>query len=125
MSNAVIARIAGDDAWRWMLGVAAIPSLIYALMCFGLPESPRWLIGRKGDRIEGLRVLKLIEPALPEDRLNAHADEIMAAAAFEKITASHFLELTPTLPYFPCVHDCVLQPAFGNQRGALLRPAYF
>ena len=43
-SNAIVARIvAGPDAWRWMLGVAAVPSLVYSLMCLGLPESPRWL----------------------------------------------------------------------------------
>ena len=41
-----------------MLGIAAVPSLIYALMCLGLPESPRWLIGRKGDRAAGLEVLQ-------------------------------------------------------------------
>ena len=41
-SNAIIARIGGEDAWRWMLGIAAVPSVIYAVMCFGLPESPRW-----------------------------------------------------------------------------------
>ena len=43
LSNAIIAKIGGENAWRWMLGIAAIPSLIYALMCFGIPESPRWL----------------------------------------------------------------------------------
>jgi len=43
-SNAIVARIvAGPAAWRWMLGVAAAPSLVYSLMCLGLPESPRWL----------------------------------------------------------------------------------
>ena len=43
-SNAIVARIvAGPDAWRWMLGVAAAPSLVYSLMYLGLPESPRWL----------------------------------------------------------------------------------
>ncbi|HXG97701.1 MAG TPA: MFS transporter [Gemmatimonadales bacterium] len=54
-SNAIVARIvAGPDAWRWMLGVAAVPSLVYSLMCLGLPESPRWLVMRAegvvGDR---------------------------------------------------------------------------
>lgn len=29
-----------------MLGVEAVPAVIYTLMCFSLPESPRWLIGR-------------------------------------------------------------------------------
>jgi MFS family permease len=46
-SNALLARIAGEHAWRWMLGVAAVPSLIYSIMCFGLPESPRWLLMRE------------------------------------------------------------------------------
>jgi len=47
-SNALISRIvAGPTAWRWMLGVAAVPSLTYSLMCFGLPESPRWLHMRR------------------------------------------------------------------------------
>ena len=56
-SNALIARVGGEDAWRWMLGIAAVPSIVYALMCLGLPESPRWLISRKGDRAAGLQVL--------------------------------------------------------------------
>ena len=60
-SNAIVARIVvGPDAWRWMLGVAAVPSLVYSLMCLGLPESPRWLAlqgegrGEKGDVLHGL-----------------------------------------------------------------------
>src|SRR5438067_8196075 len=49
-SNAIVARIVvGPDAWRWMLGVAAVPSLVYSLMCLGLPESPRWLAMQKGE----------------------------------------------------------------------------
>ena len=37
-------RTSGENAWRWMLGVAAFPSAIYALCCFVIPESPRWLL---------------------------------------------------------------------------------
>lgn len=48
VSNALLAGV-GENAWRWMLGVAAFPSLLYALFCLGLPESPRWLISKKGD----------------------------------------------------------------------------
>jgi MFS family permease len=40
----------GPQAWRWMLGVAAVPSVLYTVLCFLLPESPRWLLSRKGDR---------------------------------------------------------------------------
>src|SRR5215813_8607009 len=57
VSNALLSGI-GEHAWRWMLGVAAFPSLIYALLCFILPESPRWLLSRKGDRDAALDVLR-------------------------------------------------------------------
>ena len=61
-SNALLARSGGENAWRWMLGVAAFPSIGYTLMCLIIPESPRWLIGRQGDRQRGVAVLKRIEP---------------------------------------------------------------
>ena len=32
------------ESWRWMLGVEAIPALIYFLALFLVPRSPRWLI---------------------------------------------------------------------------------
>ncbi len=55
VSNALLAGI-GENAWRWMLGVAAFPSLLYAAFCMGLPESPRWLLSKKGDREAALDV---------------------------------------------------------------------
>jgi MFS transporter, SP family, arabinose:H+ symporter len=62
MSPTALLAGVGVNAWRWMLGVAAFPSLLYAVFCFGLPESPRWLLSRKGDREAGLQVLQRIEP---------------------------------------------------------------
>ena len=78
-SNAALGSI-GDDAWRWMLGVEAIPALVYSLLCFGLPESPRWLIGRKEDREGGKAVLKMIYPDASESEIDAKADEIAAVS---------------------------------------------
>ena len=36
----------GDESWRWMLGVEAIPASIYLITLFTVPKSPRWLISR-------------------------------------------------------------------------------
>ncbi len=44
--NGYFAEQAGDQsdiAWRWMLGVEAIPAAIYFLLLFLVPRSPRWL----------------------------------------------------------------------------------
>jgi sugar porter (SP) family MFS transporter len=78
-SNALLAGI-GENAWRWMLGVAAFPSALYTVFCCLIPESPRWLITRKGDRAEGVRVLKLIEPEASPAQIEADATAILAAS---------------------------------------------
>jgi sugar porter (SP) family MFS transporter len=54
-----------DDAWRWMLGVQAFPSLIFFVMVFTVPESPRWLV--KTDNIgEAKKVFDDIGETHPE-----------------------------------------------------------
>ena len=75
LSNYLLGGI-GENAWRWMLGVEAIPALAYTLMCFGIPESPRWLIGVKRDRLGGLEILRKIRPDDSDGRLAEKADEI-------------------------------------------------
>jgi SP family arabinose:H+ symporter-like MFS transporter len=120
LSNAIIARIGGEDAWRWMLGIAAVPSIIYAVMCLAIPESPRWLISRKGDRAAGLKVLKLIEPDLPAARLEAHADEMMAASRSEKASVSRFWTWRLRVPIFLAV-----LVAFFNQLSGINAILYF
>jgi sugar porter (SP) family MFS transporter len=87
-SNALLAGL-GEHAWRWMLGVAAFPSVAYTIMCLGIPESPRWLIGRKGDRATGVKVLRLIEPEATLAEAEAQADAILAAWS-ERATSAAF-----------------------------------
>jgi len=44
LSNFVIARQGlGAVEWRWQFGVAALPAVLFLVMLFGIPQSPRWL----------------------------------------------------------------------------------
>ena len=118
VSNALLAGI-GVNAWRWMLGVAAFPSLLYALLCFGLPESPRWLLARKGDREGGLKVLQRIEPEASRDEIEAEANEI-AAASPAKASAEALLDVRLRKPIL-----LAILIAFFNQLSGINAVLYF
>ncbi len=118
VSNALLTGI-GENAWRWMLGVAAFPSLLYAALCFGLPESPRWLLGRKGDRAGGLEVLQRIEPDASKAEIEAEADEIMAASS-ERASSSHFWTRRLSRPIL-----LAILIAFFNQLSGINAILYF
>ena len=45
----VNALLASSGAWRWMLGLAVIPSLVLLIGMFFLPETPRWLVSQDRD----------------------------------------------------------------------------
>jgi sugar porter (SP) family MFS transporter len=49
----------GQDAWRWMFGLGAIPSLLFLLGVLWLPESPRWLFQAKQNE-KAKRILQKI-----------------------------------------------------------------
>ncbi len=58
-SNYFLVNIEGDS-WRWMLGVEAIPALIYFLALFTVPKSPRWLIQKLNKTKAAQKVLTKI-----------------------------------------------------------------
>jgi sugar porter (SP) family MFS transporter len=118
LSNALLAGI-GENAWRWMLGVAAFPSLLYTLMCFAIPESPRWLLGRKRDREAGLKVLRLIRPEASPAEIEGQADEIMAASS-EQSTAGRFWTRRLRIPIL-----LAILIAFFNQLSGINAVLYF
>ena len=49
-----------DNDWRWMLGVESVPALLFAVLLFTIPESPRWLMGQNREE-EALAVLARVD----------------------------------------------------------------
>lgn len=55
LSNYFLEGFGGSNDWRWMLGVMAVPSIVYTLMVIGIPESPRWLESRNNLKQDSIR----------------------------------------------------------------------
>jgi MFS transporter, SP family, arabinose:H+ symporter len=116
-SNWLLSGI-GENSWRWMLGVAAFPSVIYTVLCFGIPESPRWLLGR-GDRAKGIKVLQLIQPESSPAELEVLADSIVAASS-TRTDSSRFWSRQLTIPIM-----LAILIAFFNQMSGVNAILYF
>ena len=62
LSNYLIGTAGIAEDWRWMLGVEGIPALIYSVMIFRIPESPRWLISKFNDQVKAREILTRTDP---------------------------------------------------------------
>jgi sugar porter (SP) family MFS transporter len=60
ISNYLLQGIGGSNDWRWMLGVETIPAVLYTIMVFSIPNSPRWLAIKKQDDTRALKTLKIL-----------------------------------------------------------------
>jgi len=61
-SNYLIGQT-GENSWRLMLGIQAVPSFVFFLLLRFVPESPRWLITKKGKVEEARKIFRIINPA--------------------------------------------------------------
>lgn len=86
-SNYLIGQLLGENAWRWMLGIEALPAIIYTLMVTGVPNSPRWLLMKKKDEWGALNVLK----QLNSDWTNIQEELQNIKASLVKKTEDSFL----------------------------------
>jgi len=68
--NYLLRGVGGDNDWRYMLGIIAIPSLVFTLLMLITPESPRWLILYRNDEAGARKVF---------EASGAPADELVAA----------------------------------------------
>lgn len=79
VSNYLLEGVGGDNDWRWMLGVVALPALAFSVMMMTTPETPRWLLLTKGDEAAARRVLSITN----EEGVDAAVNDIRQSAAGE------------------------------------------
>ena len=101
LSNYFLQGVGGANDWRWMLGVLAIPSIIYTLMVTGLPESPRWLVTKKNDLATAKETLQLIGVEDPD----AEIASIIKSNLHESPSGK-------TAPFFSSKHKVIIWLAF-------------
>lgn len=118
-SNAVIRMVMdGPDAWRWMLGVMAVPAVIFLLLLATVPETPRWLIS-VGRNDEGEATSKRL--CVTEAEARTQIDEIHASLAADRSAAQ--------VPFFTRRHSKVIMLAvaiaFFNQMSGINAILYY
>ncbi|MBP7395837.1 MAG: sugar porter family MFS transporter [Flavobacterium sp.] len=79
-SNYFFEGFSGENDWRWMIGIVALPALIYSVIVIRIPESPRWLILTKKDDQAGLAVLEMIyAPAQAKESFNEIKKDVITS----------------------------------------------
>ncbi len=79
-SNFVIGQMHfGATEWRWKLGIAALPAVLFFVMLFAIPRSPRWLV-QKGRNEEARGVLQQIG----EENIQAELQSMVTARELER-----------------------------------------
>ena len=120
VSNFLLGKYLNEQiAWRWMLGVEAVPAFVYTLMCLTIPESPRWLIVHGGRRQQGLDVFRKINPDLSEEDITALGDSV-AASVGDRQTAAKFFTTRLKVPIM-----LAFLVAFFNQLSGINAILYF
>ena len=80
LSNYLISQL-GDASWRLMLGIQAVPSVVFLVLIRFIPESPRWLILKKGEKKRALEILQIINPLNCNEELLAIQNSRLESAS--------------------------------------------
>lgn len=96
-SNYLIGSANWSEAWRWMLAVEAVPALIYTVLVFKVPESPRWLIAIKDDFEQARRILAKTDPEGVDEAIQLALEEKKATrvkVGFSALFHKKYLHIT-------------------------------
>ncbi|MWB99677.1 sugar porter family MFS transporter [Agromyces seonyuensis] len=116
LSDALLANSAGGanevlwfglDAWRWMFIVGAVPALVYGILAFTLPESPRYLMLH--DRHDEARVV--FATVVPADELDRTMQDIQVEIDRDKANSDANLK-GPVLGLKPIVWTGIILSIF-------------
>ena len=112
--NYFIARygdLAWNEAvgWRWMFASGALPSVAFALLLMGIPESPRWLV--EMGRAEQARTI--LAKVAGEDFARAELASIRAALSEEKGNWAELFSRALRLPLVVGILLAILQQVTG------------
>jgi sugar porter (SP) family MFS transporter len=75
LTNYLFTHLQLTDAWRWMLGVMVVPAVLFAILLFAIPESPRWLILNKREP-EARPILSRLGEANLDAAINTIRDSV-------------------------------------------------
>ncbi|MEP1954133.1 MAG: MFS transporter, partial [Algoriphagus sp.] len=118
VSNYLIGTAEIAQEWRWMLAVEGIPALIYSVLIFRIPESPRWLIAKKNDEEQARAILTRTDPEGVDEAIRlaiAEEKKINERGSFKAIFAKRFFPTTMLAIMF----------AFFNQVSGINAIIYF
>ena len=91
LSNYIVAQIVHDPqiAWRWMLGVMVVPSVLFLVFLIAVPETPRWLMA-KGHEEKAIAISRRLCNTVEESDEQIQEIRDQLAAAGSQATLSQF-----------------------------------
>jgi sugar porter (SP) family MFS transporter len=99
-SNYLLEGFGGANDWRWMIGIVALPALVYSIIITQIPDSPRWLILKKRDDATAIKVLEMIyskDDAL--DNFYEIKNDLIEDSTFKETVFSHKYKLPLILAF--------------------------
>jgi sugar porter (SP) family MFS transporter len=117
LSNYLLSGI-GQEAWRWMLGILALPAILFVILMFFVPESPRWLMVHKKDYQKAREILQVSDPEGVSQAIESIHRSIEEER--QKTRLSAFLKKRFTVPIL-----LAILIAFFNQMSGINAIIYF